>query len=100
MYIYNTRHSDKLFICHVSTTLRKLYVVNSAPILWNELPDSITFSNSLPMLSSAYKNTYFSLYSLNNYQDSYSSCVCFCLCKISVILYYSAGYANLVTLLQ
>ena len=55
MYIYNTRHPNKLFICPVSTTLRKLFVVNSAPILWNELPDSITFSNSLPMLSSAYK---------------------------------------------
>ena len=45
LHVHKTRHFDKLFIHPVSTTFRKLFVVNSAPILWNELPDNITSSN-------------------------------------------------------
>ena len=55
LHVHKTRHFDKLFIRPVSTTFRKLFVVNSAPILWNELPDNIISSNSLPIFCSACK---------------------------------------------
>ena len=57
LHAHNTRNNDKLFIRPVSSTLRKLFVTNSAPTLWNELPDYISSSNSLPIFSCAYKKS-------------------------------------------
>jgi len=80
LHVHKTRHFDKLFIRPVSTTFRKLFVVDSALILWNELPDNITSSNSLPILSSACKKNIYSKFHKSRY-------ICWLISHLHSLLY-------------